>query len=34
MAGASIAARRIWKSCWPNLEVSRRFQNNAEITML
>ena len=34
MASASIAARRIWKSPWPNLEASRRFQNNAGITML
>jgi hypothetical protein len=34
MAGAFIAARRIWKSPWPNPEAARRFQNNTEITTI
>jgi hypothetical protein len=34
MASASIAARRIWKSPWPNLEAVRRFQNNTAITVM
>jgi hypothetical protein len=34
MAKLPLAARRIWKSPWPNLEAARRFQNNVVITMI